>query len=210
MSSDYSHETEEEEEEESLEEESLEESKNSGNSEEEKFDKEDKDEDKDDDKNDERDDDKDDDKDYEKDEDLIEEREDMEEFFNIPEENRLYLSLALIKKFLESENDDSDEKIIEYLQNNGLPMEFKDMKELEIYLYFHKMSVPFYKIFASMRTKDNLEITLTTLKENYYLLVNSTINHFNHKNISQQVYNSLTLSKEPSASKIPIGYSDEN
>ena len=210
MSSDYSHETEEEEEEESLEEESLEESKNSGNSEEEKYDKEDKDEEKDDDKNDDKDEDKDDDKDYEKDDDMGEEREDMEEPVNIPEENRLYLSLALIKKFLESENDDSDEKIIEYLLNNGLPMEFKDMKELEIYLYFHKMSVPFYKIFASMKTKDNLDITLATLKENYYLLVNSTINHFNHKNISQKVYNSLTLSKEPITSKIPIGYSDEN
>lgn len=145
MSSDYSHETEEEEEEESLEEESLEESKNSGNSEEEKYDKEDKDEEKDDDKNDDKDEDKDDDKDYEKDEDIFEEREDMEEPVNIPEENRLYLSLALIKKFLESENDDSDEKIIEYLLNNGLPMEFKDMKELKYIYIFIKCQFLFIK-----------------------------------------------------------------
>ena len=204
MSSDYSHDTEEEEEEESLEEESLELSKKSDDY----YEKKEKI------KNEEKENDRDEDMDEEKEEDednyYKEEYEEKEETINIPEENRLIISLPLIKKFSEVEDEDSDEKIIDFLKKNGLPMEFKDIQFLKIYLYFHKMCVPFYKIFSSMKKKDNIDITLSTLKENYYLLVNSSINHFNYENISEKIFNILNVSKDSFSSKIPIGFSNEN
>ena len=194
MSSDYSHDTEEEEEEESLEEESLELSKKSDDY----YEKKEKI------KNEEKENDRDEDMDEEKEEDednyYKEEYEEKEETINIPEENRLIISLPLIKKFSEVEDEDSDDKIIDFLKKNGLPMEFKDIQFLKIYLYFHKMCVPFYKIFSTMKKKDNIDITLTTLKENYYLLVNSSICHFNYENISEKIFNFLNVSKEPYSS----------
>ena len=118
--------------------------------------------------------------------------------------------MPLIKKILECKNEESDEKIIEHLKKNGLPMKFKDIKDLEIYLFFHKMCIPFLPIFSKLRSKNKIDITLSVLKDNYYMLVDSSINHNNYRNISQRIYNSLILSNEPTSLKIPIGYSDEN
>ena len=67
----------------------------------------------------------------------------------LPEKSKdgLEVSMELIKKFKDISIEESDEGICEYIKDNGLPMEVKDEQTLALILYFHKLCVPFFKIF---------------------------------------------------------------
>ena len=110
----------------------------------------------------------------------------------------LEMSMELIKKFKEMPPEESDESIIEFIQQKGLPMSIKDEETLAIILYFHKLCVPFYKILSYLGKKDILKVFLSSLKESYYLFADEECKHFNYKSIAEKVFPNLKHSEENS------------
>ena len=117
---------------------------------------------------------------------------------------KLEISIELIKEFKELSSEESDESIYYFIQQKGLPMVVNSEETLVLLLYFHKLCVPFYNILNSIDKKDILEQFLILLKENYYLLADTQIKHFNYKSIAQKVYPFLKHSKEKSLISIEL------
>ena len=61
------------------------------------------------------------------------------------------ISLRLLKKFKEMHIGDSDNIIINYIYEIGLPMNFTSVKYLSLYLYFHKICSSFYELYLFSR-----------------------------------------------------------
>ena len=120
-------------------------------------------------------------------------------------ENIFIISLELLKIFNQMHQTDSDSAIYHYLSETGLPMSFKTPKFLSLYLYFHKICSSFYSLFAKISSKEINKVILSLLKENYYLLADKEIKHYNYMDIAEKSYHNLALSEEKTdISKIPI------
>ena len=113
--------------------------------------------------------------------------------------NRLQLSMKLIKKFKEmSDEEESEDKICEFIQQKGLPMDVSNAKILALILYFHKLCVPFYNILNSLNKDKILKKVLLLLKKSYYLFADTKCQHYNYKSIAEKVFPKLKSSEEES------------
>ena len=92
--------------------------------------------------------------------------------------NTFIISLQLIKLFDNMKKSDNDSVIIDFLKNVGLPMHFNNEETLSLYLYFHKICIPFYDLLKSIKSETVSEIVLKSLQESYYLLADDDIKHF--------------------------------
>ncbi len=119
--------------------------------------------------------------------------------------NSFIVSLQLIKKFDNMHQEDTENVIIDFLKNTGLPMHFNNEETLAFYLYFHKMCIPFYKLLKNIKSEKVSEIVLNLLKESYYLLVDNESKHYNYKDIAKKSFSNLRISEEnTNISKVPI------
>ena len=119
--------------------------------------------------------------------------------------NSFIISLQLIKLFENMKKGDNDSVIIDFLKNVGLPMHFNNEETLSLYLYFHKVSIPFYDLLKSIKSDSVSEIVLKSLKESYYLLADDYIKHYNYIDIAKKSFSNLKISEEDTnISKIPI------
>jgi hypothetical protein len=119
--------------------------------------------------------------------------------------NTFIISLQLIKLFDNIKKSDSDNVIIDFLKNVGLPMHFNNEETLSLYLYFHKICIPFYDLLKSIKSETVSEIVLKSLQESYYLLADDDIKHFNYIDLAKKSITNLKISEEDTnISKIPI------
>ena len=118
--------------------------------------------------------------------------------------NGLQISMELIKLFKEISQEESEDKICEFIKGKGLPMIVNNEETLVLILYFHKLCVPFYKILLSLQKKDISKIFLSSLKESYYLFADSQCKHFNYKSIAKNVFSNLKKSDEKSLISIEL------
>ena len=119
--------------------------------------------------------------------------------------NTFIISLQLIKIFDNMKISDSDTIIIDYLKNIGLPMHFSNEETLSLYLYFHKMCIPFYELIKSIKNEKVPQIVFQSLQESYYLLADNDIKHYNYIDIAKKSFSNLKISEEDTnISKIPI------
>ena len=80
---------------------------------------------------------------------------------NIGKDNDIFIiSLALLKKFNEMHINDSDNNNINYIYEIGLPMNFKSIKNLSIYLYFHKICSSYYILFSKISDEKITDIII--------------------------------------------------
>ena len=93
--------------------------------------------------------------------------------------NTFIISLQLIKILDGMKKEDNDRTIIDFLKNVGLPMHFNNEEILSLYLYFHKMCIPFYDLLKKIKSDEVSEIVFKSLQESYYLLADSDIKHYN-------------------------------
>ena len=91
----------------------------------------------------------------------------IKEFDNL---NTFIISLQLIKTFDNMHQGDSETIIIDFLKNVGLPMHFNNEETLSLYLYFHKMCIPFYNLLENIKSEEVSDLVLNLLRESYYLL----------------------------------------
>ena len=137
-----------------------------------------------------------------------EEVEEESEHININElesPNTFIISLQLIKKFDNMEQGQPESIIIDFLKNIGLPMHFNNDEILSLYLYFHKMCIPFYKLLKNIKSENVSEIVLNSLKESYYLLADNESKHYNYSDIAKKSFQNLRISEEDTnISKVPI------
>ena len=137
-----------------------------------------------------------------------EEIEEDSEHINVNElenPNSFIISLQLIKKFDNMNQEDSENIIIDFLKNVGLPMHFNNDEILSLYLYFHKMCIPFYKLLKNIKSENVSEIVLKSLKESYYLLADNESKHYNYIDIAKKSFSNLRISEEDTnISKVPI------
>ena len=137
-----------------------------------------------------------------------EENEDDSDHINVNEldnPNSFIISLQLIKKFDNMHQGDTETIIIDFLKNVGLPMHFNDEETLSLYLYFHKMCAPFYKLLKNIKSDSVSEIVLNSLKESYYLLADNESKHFNYIDMAKKAFSNLRISEEDTnISKVPI------
>ena len=119
--------------------------------------------------------------------------------------NTFIISLQLIKLFDNMKKSDNDSVIIDFLKNVGLPMHFNNEETLSLYLYFHKICIPFYDLLKSIKSETVSEIVLKSLQESYYLLADDDIKHFNYIDLAKKSFSNLKISEEDTnISKIPI------
>ena len=129
---------------------------------------------------------------------------------DINSEDSFIISLALIKKFCDFHQGDLENVITDFLKKNGLPMHFKTKENLALYLYFHKMCIPFLNLFKKINGKDISKSILKSLKESYYLLSDNEIKHFNYTEMAKKAFPKLQISQEDSEiCKIPVILQDE-
>ena len=144
----------------------------------------------------------------EKEDNQEEEVEEDSEHINVKElenPNSFIVSLQLIKKFDNMHQEDTENIIIDFLKNTGLPMHFNNDETLALYLYFHKMCIPFYKLLKNIKSEKVSEIVLNSLKESYYLLADNESKHYNYKDIAKKSFPNLRISEEDTnISKVPI------
>ena len=89
-------------------------------------------------------------------------------------------------------------------------MHFKTKENLALYLYFHKMCIPFLNLFKKINGKDISKSILKSLKESYYLLSDNEIKHFNYTEMAKKAFPKLQISQEDSEiCKIPVILQDE-
>ncbi len=142
------------------------------------------------------------------DENQEEENEDDSEHINVNEldnPNSFIISLQLIKKFDGMHQGDTETIIIDFLKNVGLPMHLNNEETLALYLYFHKMCIPFYKLLKNIKSDKVSEIVLNSLKESYYLLADNESRHYNYTDIAKKSFSNLRISEEDTnISKVPI------
>ena len=119
--------------------------------------------------------------------------------------NTFIISLQLIKILDGMKKEDNDRIIIDFLKNVGLPMHFNNEEILSLYLYFHKMCIPFYDLLKKIKSDEVSEIVFKSLQESYYLLADSDIKHYNYIEIAKNSFSNLKISEEDTnISKIPI------
>ena len=119
--------------------------------------------------------------------------------------NTFIISLQLIKLFEKMKKTEQDTIIIDFLKNIGLPMHFNNEETLSLYLYFHKICIPFYELLKSIKSDSVTEIVLKLLQESYYLLADNEIKHYNYIDIAKKSFSNLKISEEDTnISKIPI------
>ena len=119
--------------------------------------------------------------------------------------NTFIISLQLIKLFENMKQSDSETIIIDFLKNKGLPMHFNKEETLSLYLYFHKICIPFYELLKSIKSKTVSQIVTNSLQESYYLLVDDDIKHYNYVDIAKKSFSNLKISEEDTnISKIPV------
>ena len=119
--------------------------------------------------------------------------------------NTFIISLQLIKILDGMKKEDNDRTIIDFLKNVGLPMHFNNEEILSLYLYFHKMCIPFYDLLKKIKSDEVSEIVFKSLQESYYLLADSDIKHYNYIEIAKNSFSNLKISEEDTnISKIPI------
>ena len=117
----------------------------------------------------------------------------------------IIVSLKLMKKINELHAGDLDNILIDYISKIGLPIKFKNQKSLSIYLYFHKICSRYYAFFSQFFEKKIIEIILSLLKENYYILADSEESHYNFIYIAEKIFPKLFLSHEDNSNeKIPF------
>ena len=124
--------------------------------------------------------------------------------FKKDNEQKLQVSMELIKIFEEIQQEESEDKICEFIQQKGLPMTVNNEEKLALILYFHKLCVPFYKILNSLDKKKISEIFLSSLKESYLLFTDTQCKHFNYKSIAKKVFPKLKNSEEKSSISIVL------
>ena len=141
-----------------------------------------------------------------------EEVEEESDHININEldSNSFIISLQLIKTFDDIHQGDSETIITDYLKNVGLPMHLKNEETLSLYLYFHKMCIPFYNLLKNIKNKEVSEIVLNLLKESYYLLADNESRHYNYIDMAKTSFPKLKISEEDtSISKVPVVLQNE-
>ena len=117
----------------------------------------------------------------------------------------IFMSLKLLKKFNEINTDGSENIIIDYTLKIGLPTNFKNVKNLSMYLYLHKICSPYYNIFSQLSNEKITDLFLSLLKWNYYVLADNESIHYNYFYLSENIYSKLSLSEEEnSILKIPF------
>ena len=116
------------------------------------------------------------------------------------------ISLKLLKKFSEIQIGDSDNAIINYSKEIGLPNNFKNEKDLSLYLYFNKICSSYYTIFSKIDDENIIDAVLSLLKENYYILTDKEINHYNYNLIAEKIFPKLQISKEEKSNFIKIPF----
>ena len=127
------------------------------------------------------------------------------------DENTFIISLQLVKTFDDMHQGDPETIISDFLKNVGLPMNFKNEEKLALYLYFHKMCIPFYELLKQIKTHGVSDIVLNSLKESYYLLADNESKHYNYSDIAKNSFSNLRVSHEDtSISKIPVVLQNEN
>ena len=137
----------------------------------------------------------------------VKEFKELKDFDN---QNSFIISLQLIKTFDKMHQGDPETAITDFLKNIGLPMHFNSEDHLALYLYFHKMCIPFYQLLDKIRSKEVSDIVLNSLKESYYLLADSEIKHFNFTGIAKKAFSNLRISQEDTnISKVPIVLQNE-
>ena len=125
-------------------------------------------------------------------------------------ENTFIISLQLVKTFDDMHQGDPETIISDFLKNVGLPMHFKNEETLALYLYFHKMCIPFYELLKKIKSNEVSDIVLNSLKESYYLLADNESKHYNYSDIAKNSFSNLRISEEDtSISKIPVVLQDE-
>ena len=135
----------------------------------------------------------------------VEEESDHTYTKEIETNNTFIISLQLIKLFENMDKTESDNTIINFLKNTGLPMHFNNEETLSLYLYFHRICIPFYDLLKSIKSDTVLEIVMSSLQESYYLLADDNIKHFNYLDIAKKSFANLKISEEDTnISKIPI------
>ena len=136
------------------------------------------------------------------------EAEEESEHINVKEfdnPNTFIISLQLIKTFDNLHQGDSETTIIDFLKNVGLPMHFNNEETLSLYLYFHKMCIPFYQLLEDIKSEEVSDIVLNSLKESYYLLADNESKHYNYSDIAKKSFSNLRISEEDTnISKVPI------
>ena len=131
----------------------------------------------------------------------------VKEFDN---QNSFIISLQLIKTFDNMHQGDPETTITDFLKNVGLPMHFNSEDHLALYLYFHKMCIPFYQLLEDIKSEDVSDIVLNSLKESYYLLADSESKHYNYTDIAKKSFSNLRISEEDTnISKVPIVLQNE-
>ena len=144
----------------------------------------------------------------EKEDNQEEEVEEDSEHANVKEldnPNSFIVSLQLIKKFDNMHQEDTENVIIDFLKNTGLPMHFNNDETLALYLYFHKMCIPFYKLLKNIKSEKVSDIVLNLLKESYYLFADNESKHYNYSDMAKKSFPNLRISEEDTnISKVPI------
>ena len=93
------------------------------------------------------------------------------------------LSLGLIQLFNDIKPTEPQQKIVDYLKSVGIPTSFDNEHSLGLYLYLHHMMVPFYPFLS--QNDETGKTLMMLLKDNYYLLSDIEIKHFNYHDLAQ-------------------------
>ena len=136
-----------------------------------------------------------------------EENEELDDNDNIHNKNVFIISLKLLKKFKDMHIGYDDNIIINYIHEIGLPMAFTSVKYLSQYLYFHKICSSFYEIFSTISdNKKIIDVIISLLKENYYILADNESIHYNYIYLAEKIFQKLIISKDEknNISKIPL------
>lgn len=104
------------------------------------------------------------------------------------------LSLGLIQLFNDIKPVESQQKIVDYVQSVGVPSSFDNEHSLSLYLYLHHMMVPFYPFLS--QNDETGKTLMMLLKDNYYLLSDIEIKHFNYQDLAQKSIGNLKKATE--------------
>ena len=121
----------------------------------------------------------------------------------------LTLSLGLIQLLSDVKPTEPQEKIVEYLKTTGIPTKLEDEDSLALYIYLHHMMVPFYP-FLSQSEENAGKTLMTLLKENYYLLSDIEVKHFNYIDLAEKSLSSLKQSADDGNANLKISLKSES
>ena len=118
------------------------------------------------------------------------------------------ISLDLIKNLSEFNPNESQKKISDYLLKNGVSTSLKSKDDLNLYLYFHAMCVPFLQILSQIKSDEINKIFISCLKENIQLLCDQKINHLNYEKISEEIFDKIEVKETDS--NLSVGLAGES